>query len=49
MILEFLKAFPEQPLTFLIDSEKNIIKVHSEDGNIVLVTLMEVNFLKPLY
>ena len=32
MILEFLKAFPEQPLTFLIDSEKNIIKVHSEDG-----------------
>ncbi len=32
MILEFLKAFPEQPLTFLINTENNTVKVHSEDG-----------------
>ena len=32
MIIEFLKAFPEQPLTFITNNENNTIKVLSEDG-----------------
>ena len=32
MLLEFLKAFPEQPLTFIVNNENNIVKVISEDG-----------------
>ncbi len=32
MIIEFLKAFPEQPLTFLINNENHTVKVVSEDG-----------------
>ena len=32
MILDFLKAFPEQPLTFLTNNENNTVKVVSEDG-----------------
>lgn len=32
MIIEFLNAFPEQPLTFIINNENNNVKVHSEDG-----------------
>jgi len=32
MIIEFLKAFPEQPLTFFINYENNTVKVNSEDG-----------------
>ena len=32
MIIEFLKAFPEQPLTFSINNENKSVKVFSEDG-----------------
>ena len=32
LLLETLKTFPEQPLTFLIDDEKNSVEISSDQG-----------------
>ena len=36
LLLETLKTFPEQPLTFLIDNDKNAVEISSDQGKYAL-------------
>ena len=44
LLLETLKAFPEQPLTFKTNTEKNILEITSDQGNYTLAYINSEEF-----
>ena len=47
LLLDTLKTFPEQPLTFLIDNDKNSVEISSDQGKYALAFQNGSEFLKP--
>lgn len=46
LLLDILKAFPEQPLTFSVDTESSTVEISSNSGKYAIAIMKVKNFQK---